>query len=281
MIGKRWRVVHLKSARGQELNGQTVTVRNFDRSTTDARLHCEFESGEMIKLKNCNLLASDAYEMVETFMSKSQPIPNETLAKCVRKALEQHSYVTDRKDLEHRLGLYRALLEKLEKSKRKLEDQDYCFPCGAGSEALLKDSGDNFGIIMNTMKPACFGNEVVDMRHIDVGLVGDDSTECSVCQETLKHDTTAVLVTLPCLHVFHDACLVEWLGSDIGQRHWSCPTCRKVVPEDLSTYRVDYMEQLQRRVNEYPVSGFCAKCMILIMENNRNAELGHGTLHGE
>lgn len=126
---------------------------------------------------------------------------------------------------------------------------------------------------MNAMRPACYGDGIIDVRYIDRGLKGDGHTECSICHDISSAESGEVLVTLPCLHVLHEKCIVGWLDSEVGRRNWNCPACREVVPEDMSTYRVDYDSQLQRRVDEFPISGFCTKCMMWIMERNRNDEL--------
>lgn len=119
------------------------------------------------------------------------------------------------------------------------------------------------------MRPACYGDEMCDLRHMDIGLKGDDKTECSVCQDILTSDTSIILVTLPCMHVFHETCIIKWLGSNLGAHSWNRPSCRARVPGDMSSFSVEYEEQLRRRIDEYPVSGFCTKCMIMIMENKR------------
>ncbi len=44
-------------------------------------------------------------------------------------------------------------------------------------------------------------------------------TTCSVCQSDFTDDVSVVL--LDCSHVFHRACMAEWI-----QRGHNCPTCR-------------------------------------------------------
>ena len=46
------------------------------------------------------------------------------------------------------------------------------------------------------------------------------SDECVVCQESLVEKELGAIIMLPCHHIFHRACLSEWLG-----RAGSCPTC--------------------------------------------------------
>jgi hypothetical protein len=306
MVGNRFRIAHLKSARGQTMNGKVCIVTGFDRDQGDCRLHCRIldaqdsnssgttgssgakdsVEGTSVKLKGINLIPEVLGNTLAHFMEQTPPIPDNELLPKLEQAIGKHSggRPTDRADLAHRLDLYRSLRDKLKLRDQQpaaasaagsssLSDKDYCFPCGAGAEML--HGGDvNFAVVMNTMKPACYGNEVMDIRHIDIGLQGDGHTECSICTEALKTGTEAILVTLPCMHIFHEKCIVQWLESDLGARNWHCPLCRDKVPEDMSTYRVAYEEQLQRRIDEFPLSGFCTKCIISIMERNRNQSLG-------
>jgi hypothetical protein len=205
-------------------------------------------------------------------MEKSEPIKDEKLVTVLEHAIHKHDGPTDRQDLKHRVGIYKDLLKKLRDTSlsSNLSDADYCAPYGAGADLLGEDN--SYGLVMNAMKPPCYGNGEIDLRYIDIGLKGDNKTECSVCQLGSNSETD-VLVTLPCMPIFHEACIVEWLGSNLGATNWNCPSCRALVLEDMSTYRVNYEEQLQRRVEEYPLSGSYTKCMIWIMERNRNDEL--------
>jgi len=274
MKGKRFKIAHLKSERGQQLNGQIGTVTGFNRDCGDARLHFRLKGTEpkkSVTVKLSNLVPVEAAnEVLENFMGQSTPMPDDILAPCLEQALQQHSMETDRQDLRHRLGLYKTLLEKIQTGK-EMQDGDYCFPCGAGSELL--GNQDNFGRLMQLMRQGCLGDETCDIRYMDRGLKGDDHTECPVCQEVLTNDTSIVLVTLPCLHVFHEACIRQWLGSNLGQHNWNCPSCRKEVPGDMSIYCIHHDEQLQRRIDECPLSGYCTKCIIKIMECNRHEQL--------
>jgi hypothetical protein len=299
MVGERFRIAHLKSARGQTMNGKVCIVTGFDRDQAQCRVHCnildapdtstggttsntnDIVQGASVKLKGTNLIPEVLGNTLAHFMEQTLPIPDKELLPKLERAIDKHSGPTDRADLAHRLNLYRTLRDKLKQLRDQpadspLSDQDYCFPCGAGAELLYGDANPNanFALLMNLMKPACFGNEVMDIRHVDIGLQGDGHTQCSICTDVLQTGTEAIIVTLPCMHIFHEQCIVQWLESDLGARNWKCPLCRQQVPQDMSTYRVAYEEQLQRRIDEFPLSGFCTKCMISIMERNRNQVLG-------
>jgi hypothetical protein len=277
------------------MNGKVCIATGFDRDQADCRVHCHILDAQgtvgtgpgttstintntndsveatSVKLKATNLIPEVIGNTLAHFLEQTPPIPDNELLMRLEVAIDKHSRCgpTDREDLAHRLDLYRTLRDKLrDRVDGSLSDKDYCFPCGAGSELLSRDA--NFSLLMNLMKPACVGNEVMDMRHADIGLQGDGHTECSICTGVLQTGTEEIIVTLPCMHIFHEQCIVQWLESDLGARNWKCPLCRQQVPEDMSTYRVAYEEQLQRRIDEFPLSGFCTKCIISIMERNRN-----------
>lgn len=208
-VGKRFRIMHLKSSRGHELNGKTCVVIGYDRDNKVARVHCKVEeTGEMVKLKRYNVMPLDGYlPAIETFMEASPPIPDETLASCLELAISKHHIdePIDRPDMAHRVTLYENLLKKI-RSKTATE-KDYCLPCGAGEE--LFEEENRLGLFMKLMRPACYGDEMCDLRQMDIGLKGDDKTECSVCQDVPTSDASVVLVTLPCMHVFHEECIMN------------------------------------------------------------------------
>jgi hypothetical protein len=294
MVGERFRIAHLKSARGQTMNGKVCIVTGFDRDRAECRVHCRIldaqdtggttnsnhnagVEGTSVKLKGTNLIPEVLGNTLAEFMERTPPIPDNELLPRLEVAIDKHGGFTDREDLAHRLNLYRTLRDKLRDQRTgSLSDKDYCFPCGAGSELLYRGANhnENFALMMNLLKPTCYGDEVMDMRYTDIGLQGDGCTLCSICTDVLKTGTEAIIVTLPCMHIFHEQCIVQWLESDLGAQNWECPLCRQRVPEDVSTYRVAYEEQLQKRIDEFPLSGFCTKCIISIMERYRNQSLG-------
>ena len=209
----------------------------------------------------------------------------------LKDALKVHDPKTiNRGDFLARLDMYRQLIHKLETAQAENSDQqkqnssslltnenDCCLPCGGGlpSSSELSSLGQmhNLTRLLILSKKACVGNNVLDVRYMDIGLKGDNHQVCSICSETIA-TTDQELILLPCVHIFHQGCIEQWLQSELGTRQWNCPTCRALVPSNMETYKVKYTKQLQDRFNEYPISGYCAKCIISNMESLRNDSTG-------
>ena len=300
MVGHSFRIDHLTSERGRALNGKACRVVGFTanpRTNPDMRLQCvlmdDDSNSKPVLIKGSNLVPQDA-NLMRTLMQQSSPLSDEEIALGLRQGLAQHTGNSDRKDLNYRIGLYRKLLKKLERAKNSdseknnaLEDGEYCFPCGA----TYAQSGEEFDNVIDMMlsmgKPACVGDNKIDIRLMDLGLKGDGAEVCSICDQIFEatsaeaNSEEEALVTLPCVHMFHYPCIREWLQSDIGRRNWNCPTCRSHVPHNLAIYRIRYDAELRNRFQEFLLSGFCPKCILWVMERDRNQILPAMTESGE
>lgn len=281
MIGGTFRIDHLTSDKGRTMNGKTCRVIGFTadyKRNPDMRLQCKLdEGGNCVLLKESNLVRTEA-NIMRTLMEGSSLLTDDKIMSGLRQGLAEHpGDSSDRKDMNHRIGLYKHLLAKLEATNdsgrgNALADEEYCFPCGATYANNGRDFDNTFDYMMAMGRPACVGNNQVDLRRMDLGLKGNGVASCSICTEVLDADSNSeeVLVTLPCVHMFHESCLREWLQSDLGRTHWNCPTCRQQVPRNLATYHVRYDAQLCNRFKEFLLSGFCPSCILWVMEKDRN-----------
>lgn len=281
MIGRSFRIDYLTSQKGLTLNGKTCCVIGFTADpirNPDLRLQCKLdEGGPPILLKGTNLVCAEANIMQTLVEGSSTPLSDSKIIAGLKHTLADHPTESQdqdtRKDLSHRINLYRQLLERLEEAKgsdgNALATEEYCFPCGA-----THDDGEfnSLDYIMTMGRPACVGNNQMDVRLMDLGLKGNGITTCNICTELVDTDSSSdeILVTLPCVHMFHESCLQQWLDSDIGRRNWDCPTCRDPVPHNLATYHIKYESQLRNRFKEFLLSGFCPSCILWVMEKDRN-----------
>ncbi|GFH58718.1 hypothetical protein CTEN210_15194 [Chaetoceros tenuissimus] len=75
-------------------------------------------------------------------------------------------------------------------------------------------------------------------------LVDENNRECCICFEENKlHDK---VMRLPCAHIYHPACIQEWL-----QRHCTCPVCRYELPTDNVVYERERKERMKNRKPRY------------------------------
>ena len=54
-----------------------------------------------------------------------------------------------------------------------------------------------------------------------VGLIAAPGDRCTICLD--EYATGQVTLRLPCMHVYHSACVVRWFSASYMQRR--CPTC--------------------------------------------------------
>ena len=84
-----------------------------------------------------------------------------------------------------------------------------------------------------TASQALRDRAAVYRQHLITAMIGmgrQEPTECAICTDTInaKAPTQIAegfkhrLVVLPCCHVFHHGCVLEW-----NKTNFTCPTCRE------------------------------------------------------
>lgn len=76
-------------------------------------------------------------------------------------------------------------------------------------------------------------------------LIDANNRECCVCLEANELDDR--VVRLPCAHIFHARCIVDWLGN----HSCTCPVCRYELPTDDPQYEVGRIERMKTRKPRY------------------------------
>lgn len=76
-------------------------------------------------------------------------------------------------------------------------------------------------------------------------LVDPNNRECCICLEDNKLDEK--VVRLPCAHIFHASCIVDWLSN----HSCTCPVCRYELPTDNPAYEAGRKERMKSRKPRY------------------------------
>jgi len=75
--------------------------------------------------------------------------------------------------------------------------------------------------------------------------VDENNRECCICLEDNKLD--GMVVRLPCAHIFHEACIHDWLL----YHSCTCPVCRYELPTDDAGYEAGRKERMKLRKPRY------------------------------
>lgn len=254
MVGNYVILRHLTSARGAELNGKRGKVVGHDQLhfPRPPRIHVAIPGEGTLKLKLRNLAEPSSF-VDEPSHTR---LPNERLIPLIEKLLRESSYEdSDRKDTKARLDWLQARLAE-GGSIPAVPCMDLMLP-----EQTLQD--DEYLGGMAAIRPCCCGDNTANLHRFAEGFIGDGST-CAICLEAIV--PTAAALGLPCTHIFHRACLGQWLS-----RHNSCPTCKLTLPRlpgDEAPYSLDSEEQLFVRLKEWTISGMCERCQMSYHEKN-------------
>jgi len=76
-------------------------------------------------------------------------------------------------------------------------------------------------------------------------LVDENNRECCICFEPLNIGERAT--RLPCAHIYHPRCVIQWLGSHSN----TCPVCRYELPTENDTFERGREERMKRRKPRY------------------------------
>jgi Ring finger domain len=72
-------------------------------------------------------------------------------------------------------------------------------------------------------------------------LMDPNNRECCVCLD--DHQLDEKVVRLPCAHIFHAECILDWLT----QHSCTCPVCRYELPTDNPEYEQGRLERMRHR----------------------------------
>ena len=107
-------------------------------------------------------------------------------------------------------------------------------------------------------------------------LVDPTNRECCICFES--HNLRDRVVRLPCAHIYHPSCIVDWL-----RRSCTCPVCRYELPTDVPAYEATRLRRMAsrkpryaayelRRLSPRELLGLASRCRVSLPGNGAGME---------
>ena len=114
------------------------------------------------------------------------------------------------------------------------ESDNHAYETDDDSEVYSEFEVEDDDVALNIFAPPPATRETIEsipflkitQQHVE------DGTNCNVCFEEYFVDEAVNI--LPCLHMFHSYCIIEWLSM-----HNSCPLCRTSLDEQASNEHGD------------------------------------------
>lgn len=256
---------HLTSERGRQMNGRRCIVVGRDSvppisadTFLDLRIRVKLlnpdtlqAEGNMLRISPRNMVSLPSYSATP---SRSVLPPGEVLRR-LNRAMD-HA-ISEGYDAPCGEGAFRDRKNRCDFLRSSLPDSvpppskcmDYMVP---------KEDQHGFERLRNACVPACSGDGLVDFARFGEGLVGIGE-DCPICTEPIL----AEVIRLPCNHMFHRECAKVWL-----EKHQNCPTCRRDLVNPWKTHAVNADAQIQRRMEEWFLSGMCERCQASYQEND-------------
>jgi Ring finger domain len=282
-IGHVFVLSHLESEKGKQLNGRRCQVVGSDpfpigsssndssgrhkntstikygKALLDRRVHVKVLNADTLQPegKTITIKPKNMVDPKHCCPVSSRTIPEQETLRRVNLAMDRaieegRDKFNPRDDFHDRYFRYKFLKEHL---PDHLPPPTKCMdpmvpPDKLGEAALIKEA----------CTPACVGDGFVDFTQFGGGLLGSDDDDCPICHEQLFEGS----LRLPCGHMFHAICTKEWL-----EEHGTCPTCRRELINPWQSYYFDDVgQQIQRRIEEWFLSGMCERCQAAYQEND-------------
>lgn len=277
--GKEFKIVHLHSARGDELNGQRGVLIGVDpfAGGQDYRLHLRTRGGEKLRLKSKNLL--EVRMIVGKGLGQSPELSAvqvaavaQTLTTKLTGELRGEGQYPEH--FKHALSSMRARYDfmcTLVDAAAVRAAEGEVIPCQddfRGVLAALPPTGKEMLVVdgMGAVRPACYGDGYVRLARLAEGLIAPGGQQCAVCLEEMVEGTPCGL--LPCAHKFHPKCATQALAANKRE----CPVCRLHVgggKELENSYLIPPAQRVLLRFHEWINSGFCEHCQMAVIEKQQ------------
>ena len=124
----------------------------------------------------------------------------------------------------------------------------------------------------STAPPPVSSNYIKSLQYVNVtadDLLEESNKECCVCLEAQQLGQQAY--KLPCGHLYHPACLVDWI-----KRHCTCPCCRYELPTDDVSYEQERKVRMRSRKRRYRLDELKKMKVSQLKEIGRELQIGIG-----
>ena len=148
-------------------------------------------------------------------------------------------------EVEEKMNTVRTILYNLQRAdeaiaQRVLNIMNVLIPPAAQADAVGDAVSQEELQQMQDFKRIVPDEELAKLQVILFSELQTDEKSCSICLD--EFDPESQLYTIPCKHLFHKACLEDWVAEN-----YKCPVCRG----EIAKYKVDF-EELFAEQNEEP-----------------------------
>ncbi|KNC81468.1 hypothetical protein SARC_06198 [Sphaeroforma arctica JP610] len=213
----------------------------------DKRLHVKSLSSQdstLIKLKYSNLLEPKLHSEGQSFCSLS----DYEITTCLWKTLR-----TQKELMEP--GIRRVMQRRYKYIRTNLHQGKVPAPTKCMSLFIDEKDKSVEEHLFTELQPTCTGDTVVDFHRFADGLTGNGDM-CDVCFDELT--VGCEIFAMPCRHFVHKRCGMAWFTIPGNER--ICPCCRQKTPVRYKSYLRYSHVFLQKRMDEWVVSGMCERC---------------------
>jgi hypothetical protein len=261
--GKVHVVNHLRSEKGRAMNGKRAVTVGLDPPGENRRVQVRLlddqqkPTGGTIRLKPKNLISPSNYcsKPSENQITKVEAIGflKKAMENAIKDGLGKVPDPEEARDPYRRIQHVQECLKSEDNLPSSITCTDFMVP---------EEDMNFFEKLKWNLAPACCGDGSINFQRFGEGVIAGKNDECSICLDAILGD----LIRLPCNHRFHVNCVKPWFH-DQGQH--TCPTCRTPLVNSWDSYVIEKTnEHIQKRFDEWFLSGMCERCQAVNMEND-------------
>ena len=153
-------------------------------------------------------------------------------------------------EVEEKMNTVRTILYNLQRAdeavaQRVLNIMNVLIPPAARADAVGDAVSQQELQQMQDFKRIVPDEELAKLQVVAFSELQTDEKNCSICLDEFLAESQ--LYAIPCKHLFHKACLEDWVAEN-----YKCPVCRG----EIAKYKVDFEEQNDEPIaeqNEEPI----------------------------